>query len=400
MALAVCSLFILAYFVPAGNFLAAQAGDGWVAHPLYVSPFASTSTPLGYSPSQIRTAYNLPSSGGAGTTIAIIDVDDTPNILDYFNTFSSQFGLTDNSTGNFLVHKMAPVMGNDSSWAMETCLDVEWAHAIAPNATILLVEAVAPTDTALLPAVDYATSQPGVVAVSMSWGGPEFYGDDSAFYDSHFNKPGITFFASSGDDGSSVMWPAASASVVSVGGTTLNLNPDGSVISEVAWSNSSGGVSSYVASPSYQANFGLSYSNRAVPDVSYDANASTGVSVYEGAWLKMGGTSAGAPQWAAIHALGLSTTNNNLYQRAKSAYSSYFRDITSGSNYVNTATTGYDFVTGLGSPLTFNFGTSLQVSPASGPSGGLITLSGIGFLGNSSKHFVLKPIKFLVGPLS
>ena len=146
--------------------------------------------------------------------------------------------------------------------------------------------------------------------------------------DYHFNKPGITFFASSGDDGSSVIWPAVSANVVSVGGTTLNLNADGTVISEIAWGNSSGGISTYVAKPAYQTNFGLTYSNRAVPDVSYNGNPSTGVSVYNGTWWKMGGTSAGAPQWAAIHALGLSATNTNLYNKAKSAYSSYFRDIT------------------------------------------------------------------------
>ena len=92
----------------------------------------------------------------------------------------------------------------------------------------------------------------------------------------------------------------------------------------------------------------------------------------------------GAPSWAAINALGLSATNANLYIRAKSAYSTYFRDINSGSNYVNSADTGYDLVTGLGSPLTFSFGTSLGVSPTSGPAGGSVTLSGSGFTANGS----------------
>jgi hypothetical protein len=379
------------FFQPVGTISAEQPEDNSLVHPMYISPFAGSSTPIGYNVAQIRTAYNLPSSGGAGTTIAIIDAYDTPNILTYFNAFSSQFGLPDNSTGDFLVHKMSQSMGTDSGWALETCLDVEWAHAIAPNATILLVEAVNAGDSALLAAVDYATSQPGVVAVSMSWGRVEFSTETSFFYENHFNKPGITFFASSGDDGMNVLWPAASASVVSVGGTTLKLNPDGTVISETAWSDSSGGVSNYVARPAYQTSYGLTYPNRAVPDVSYNGNASTGVAVYNGTWWKVGGTSAGAPQWAAIHALGLSSTNNNLYARAKSAYSSYFRDITSGSNGAYNASTGYDCVTGLGSPLTVNFGTTFEVSPTSGPAGTSITLNGVGFSGSSVNISYLNP---------
>ncbi len=79
----------------------------WVAHPMYISPFAGTPNPTGYSPIQIRTAYNLPSTGGAGCTIAIIDAYHTPNILSYYNYFSSQYNLPDNTTGNFIVHPMA-----------------------------------------------------------------------------------------------------------------------------------------------------------------------------------------------------------------------------------------------------------------------------------------------------
>jgi subtilase family serine protease len=147
------SLFIIAYFVPIGTLLAALPEDDWVAYPMHISPFAGSPTPQGYSPSQIRTAYNLPSSGGAGTTIAIIDAFDTPNILNYFNAFSSQYGLPDNSTGNFLVHKMAQNIITESDWALETCLDVEWAHAIAPDAKILLVEAVSAAGNNLIAAL-------------------------------------------------------------------------------------------------------------------------------------------------------------------------------------------------------------------------------------------------------
>lgn len=381
----VISLFMVSFIIQnEAQSESYEQSQQWVAHPMYISPFAGTPYPTGYSPIQIKTAYNLPSSGGAGTTIAIIDAYDTPNILDYYNTFSNQYNLPDNSSGNFMVHPMAQNIQPDSSWTTETCLDVEWAHAIAPNARILLVEATGADDNALLSAIDYATSQPGVIAVSMSWGGDEFAQETTYYFESHFNKPGITFFASSGDDGTSPKWPAVSAKVVSVGGTSLNLNSDGTIISETAWRNSSGGLSVYVPKPSYQTNYGLSNTKRAVPDVSYNGNPSTGVSVYNGAWIKVGGTSAGAPQWAAIHAIGLSVTNNNLYARAKTAYSSYFRDITIGSNYVNQTETYYDLVTGLGSPLTTNFGTQVSVSPTSGAPNSAITLNGNAFSMGSS----------------
>lgn len=365
----------------------------WIAHPMHISPLAGTPNPTGYSPIQIKTAYNLPSSGGAGSTIAIIDAYHTPNILSYYNYFSSQYNLPDNSTGSFIVHPMAQNMQTDSEWSMETCLDVEWAHAIAPDAKILLVEAVSPNDGDLLSAIDYATSQPGVVAVSMSWGGNEFAAEVYNNVNNHFIRPGITFFASSGDDGTSTMWPAVSPNVVSVGGTTLALAADGRVTAETAWSLSSGGLSNYFNRPSFQTIYGLPNSARAVPDVSYNGNPATGVAVYNGTWWKVGGTSAGAPQWAAIHALGLSATNVNLYQRAKSAYSAYFRDITVGSSGAYSAEIGYDYVTGLGSPLTFKFGTTLEVSPTLGPPNGAIILNGFGFTaGNSVNISYLNPI--------
>ena len=120
--------------------------------------------------------------------------------------------------------------------------------------------------------------------------------------------------------------------VVAVGGTKLAFNPDGTFASEIGWSLSGGGPSLYENSPDYQKEYGLTNPMRCVPDVSYNADPSSGISVYySGSWYIIGGTSAGAPQWAAIHALGLTSTNNNLYQKAKSAYSSYFRDIISGS---------------------------------------------------------------------
>jgi hypothetical protein len=195
----------------------------------------------------------------------------------------------------------------------------------------------------------------------MSWGASEF--SSESVYDSYFTSNyGATFFASSGDNGAGVIWPSVSPNVVAVGGTTLTFS--GGLVSETAWSGSGGGLSKYEAEPSHQTMYGVLGANgkRAVPDVSYDADPNSGVSVYDSTpysgatgWWQVGGTSAGAPQWAAIQSLGLSVSNNNLYQDAKSAsYPSYLRDITSGSNGYP-ATIGYDLATGLGSPLTTNY---------------------------------------------
>jgi hypothetical protein len=397
---ALCSLLIISFFVPTIKSSTEPIDENWVAYPQHITPLAGYAAPHGYSPNQIRTAYNLPPSGGTGTTIAIIDAYDTPNILNYYTVFCDTFGLPNNSTGNFKVHKMPGTVGTDTDWAMETCLDVEWARAIAPNAMILLVEAKDNTGTSLFDAIEYATSQPGVVAVSMSWGGDEFY-YEYLVDEYYFNAPGIAFFASSGDHAEEVLYPASSVNVVGVGGTTLSLNLDGTVISETGWSGSGGGKSSYEPLPSYQSNYGLTTTKRTVPDVSYNADPSTGVSVYyNGLWYTVGGTSAGAPQWAAIHTLGLSASNVYLYEKAKVAYSSYFRDITSGFNGNYNAIPGYDNVTGLGSPLTFKFDASFEVSPTQGPVGNSISLSGTGFTPSSSVNIsYLNPVTSIWIPI-
>jgi hypothetical protein len=379
---AIIGLLLIAFFsYLLGNTLSEEYDNTWVAYPLHTVPFAGTASPHGLSPAQLRTAYNLPESGGGNKTIAIVAAYDTPSILDDFNSFSNRYNLPDNGSGNLLVYKMTGTAATDFGWGQETCLDVEWAHAIAPNATIALVEAKDSSGYSLYQAVDYAASIPGVVAVSMSWGGSEFLFESSR--DFHFNKTGIVFFASSGDN-KTAMYPACSPYVVAVGGTKVTFDDNGTLVSETAWSLSGGGPSLYETIPEYQAEYGLNYSTRAIPDVSYVADPSSGVSVYyDGSWYIFGGTSVGAPQWAAIHALGISSTHVNLYQKAKSAYSSYFRDITTGANEYN-ATIGYDYVTGLGSPLTYSFGTNLDLFPASGPGGADITLSGTGFTPQSS----------------
>src|SRR5262249_58211035 len=120
------------------------------------------------------------------------------------------------------------------------------AHAIAPKANILLVESANSSITNLLSGVDYASSYPGVTAVSMSWGAGEFSGESS--YDSHFSTPGITYVASSGDNGL-VNWPAVSWKVLGVGGTTLTLNSQNNWQSETGEGGSGGGQAVYRPGP-------------------------------------------------------------------------------------------------------------------------------------------------------
>jgi subtilase family serine protease len=282
---------------------------------------------------------------------------------------------------------------DDTGWSMETALDTEWSHAIAPKAKILVVEAASDSGTNLLKAVDYASGRSDVVAISMSWGGGEFSGETAL--DSHFAassiNPSLAFFASSGDDGAGASWPAASPYVISVGGTSLNLNSKGTLYSEKAWNGSGGGVSAYESEPVYQTTYSIPRAGgkRAIPDVSFAADPQYGFSVYHSPdtssiktsssgkseaaaksssavknWYVVGGTSAGAPQWAAIADLAYASKDPvslaKLYaDKAASTYAKFFRDITSGTNgscwYFCTARKHYDYVTGLGSPLTDKF---------------------------------------------
>jgi subtilase family serine protease len=332
----------------------------------------------GYTPAQIRHAYGFDNltGTGKGQTIAIIDAFDDPNITSDLNTFSKQFGLPQTKDGTF-TFSVAYAGGTkplpDVGWAEEMSLDVEWAHAIAPNANILLVEATTNGFTDMYAAVDYAVAQ-GANVVSMSWSAPDGSGDGDVAYDKHFNVSGVTFVAASGDSLHSVGYPAASPYVVSVGGTTLTLDTQNNRSTETAWTGSNGlgsggGVSAIEPEPTYQTSFPLSLSGRGTPDVAYDADPNTGVRIYDSygfrakaAWFPIGGTSVGTPEWAALIALanaGRSTTPlstsltmSPVYTAATGMtngmtnYSINYFDVMSGSY----AGPGYDQATGLGSP--------------------------------------------------
>ncbi|MDE1768930.1 MAG: fibronectin type III domain-containing protein [Thaumarchaeota archaeon] len=366
-------------------------------HPAHLKKFAGKSVSLsgGDSPASVLTAYGFnnlscthttttdwtdPSLCGHGQTIAIVDAYDDPNAASDLQTFDSQFNLPACTVANGCFVKSAPSgIATDSGWAMEISLDVQWAHSIAPGAKIVLVESSDNSLGNLLGGENTAVAT-GAQQVSNSWGGSEFSGESS--YDSYFNSPTTSFFVASGDGGHGAEWPAASPYVVSVGGTTLNIDSSGNWLSETAWSGSGGGFSKYVPQPSYQKNF-VSNSNRAVPDVAYNGDPNTGVYVYDSVpingqsgWWIVGGTSAGTPQWTAISAIANSQgaklasasfgTNIALYNAATGSQSSpqttpylnNYHDITLGSNgncgAVCNSIVGYDEVTGLGSPKANN----------------------------------------------
>src|SRR5262249_5483144 len=161
-----------------------------------------------------------------------------PTIANDLHQFDLRFGLPDPVFTKVNQSGGSAMPAADHGWASEIALDVEWAHAIAPKANILLVEANDPSDTNLFAAVRYAASRPAVVAVSMSFGGSEFSGEST--FDSSFRTPaghaGVTFLASSGDSGAPASYPSASPNVVSVGGTTLQVDAAGNNLGESGWS--------------------------------------------------------------------------------------------------------------------------------------------------------------------
>jgi hypothetical protein len=359
------------------------------ASPFYlINPSAGSAAPMsspgptGYTPSQVSQAYGFNQitfnngtvkSDGSGQTIAIVDAYDDPNIAGDLQQFDATFGLANPVFTKVNQNGGSTMPQADSGWANEIALDVEWAHAMAPGAQILLVEANSNNFSDLMAAVQYAASQPGVWVVSMSWGGGEFSSETS--YDSVFTTPaghqGVTFIASSGDYGAPPSYPAVSPNVLAVGGTSLYLNGS-NYSSETGWSGSGGGISSTESQPSYQQGIVTqSSTQRTSPDVSYNADPNTGVPVYNSytngttdPWAQFGGTSAGAPQWAALIAIadqgrtlngegpldGGSQTLPDLYQLP----STDFHDVTSGTSTGSpsySAGPGYDLVTGLGSPI-------------------------------------------------
>jgi len=342
---------------------------GTARPPIHIFAGRLASSPTGIFPSQMVQAYgfNLISNQGAGQIVGIVDAYDDPNIEADLGVFSTQFSLPACTTANGCftkVYQTGSAPAGNTGWGQEISLDVEWVHSIAPQAKILLVEANSSSYADLFGSVDIAVAN-GASVVTMSFGGGESKTESQ--YDSHFVAPGVVFFASSGDSGHGVEYPAGSPNVVGVGGTSLTIQSDGTYVSETAWNGSGGGTSRFEPEPSYQTGV-QSTGKRTVPDISYDANPNTGVPVYDSYggynWFQVGGTSMSSPEWAALTAIAnservalgkgtLNSSSSNNFLANIYGLSADLHDITKGRDGlcpVCRTKVGYDEVTGLGTP--------------------------------------------------
>jgi kumamolisin len=348
----------------------------------------------GLTPSNIHTAYNIPTSyNGAGQTIALVELDgfNQSDITAYENAF----GLAANTPQ---VVKLAGATGAAGSNSDEVTLDIELTTAVAPGANIKVYEA--PNNSqSLLSIYEAIAADTSVSEVSISWGmseaayTPSFLETESGVF-RQMAAQGISVYAASGDQGAdangsglSVEDPGTQPFVVAVGGTHLNSGADGSYISESTWDQSftsatGGGISQVWGLPSWQSQVATSLnlaSNtmRNVPDISLDADPSTGYSIYlNGGWTVYGGTSCATPIWAAFTALvnqnrvssglpALGFANPYLYAIGKAqANSPAFHDIRDGStNGYYPAVSGYDDATGWGSMNGTNLFNQLSTEP-------------------------------------
>jgi subtilase family serine protease len=318
-------------------------------------------------------------SGGSGA-IALVDAFDYPTAAADLEYFSAQFGLPFSSGGFQVVYAQGSVPPVDptGSWELEEALDIEYSHAMAPNAKLYLVEANSNAFSDLFQAVIVAgnlvncgrtTSCPAhsrrTGEVSMSWGGSEFATETE--YDSLFQAPGVVYVGSAGDD-PGVLYPCVSPNVVCAGGTSVARSPvNGNLIAEIAWSDAGGGISAYEPSPGYQATDPqVAYQldgARGVPDISADANPNTGAWLWtsyplggETGWFIVGGTSLAAPALAGI----INASGNFARSSSAELYNLYslnphfaFNDITYGACGFYSGTfsaQGWDLGTGFGSP--------------------------------------------------
>jgi subtilase family serine protease len=341
-----------------------------------------TSGPVGYGPSDLRSAYGLSGTSGQGRTVAIVDAMDDPNAQSDLATYRKAYGLPACTTSSGCLKKVnqngkaAPMPAGDYGWAEEISLDLDMVSATCPTCHIALVEANGTDVASLSKAEKTAAAIPGVVAVSNSWGGSE---DSSTLAaDAAFRQPGVAITASSGDSGYSggVIWPASSRYVIAVGGTSLSKASNARGWTETAWNSAGSGCSANEPKPSWQHDSGCA--RRTVADVSAVADPNTGVGVYDtynscgssslcdieiqagvaqglDGWAQVGGTSASSPLVASIYALA-GNTGSISYGSYPYGHRSSLNDVTSGStgscspSYLCTAGPGYDGPTGLGTP--------------------------------------------------
>lgn len=357
-------------------------------NPTAVKPNVGSGPAGGYTPAELNGAYDispLASSGytGAGQTVAVMELDGykASNI----STYNSYYGLGSPAPTNVYVDGYSGAAGQGE---IEVELDIEVINAIAPKAQVVVYEGPN-TNQGLIDTYQKIASDNQAKSISVSWGIGEQHASSATMNSLHtifqqYAAQGQSIFAASGDNGAydsgghtlEVDSPANDPYVTGVGGTHLNLSSS-SYSSESVWSNKlrktggGGGLSKIYAMPSFQSGPGVlnSYSNgkRQVPDVSADADPSTGYSIYsQGTWTVVGGTSAAAPLWAGIAALNnqyaAANGKGNLGQANPTLYKAFnttqtypaYHDITSGNNLYYPATPDYDMASGIGTPDAYN----------------------------------------------
>ena len=366
-----------------------------VLHDIKMKPFnvhhfensMHTNTFQGYTPSEIQSAYSvlptLATSYGATPVITIVIAYHYPGLQNDFDQFCKLYNLP---SKKLQIVTLDPLKTENSGWAGEICLDTQWAHAMCPVATIQVVESITNGYQEMFDAVQYASAPPPGSPlvkpniISCSWGCPEFASQTQ--FDKYFSDNSIVYVASSGD-GNYACYPSSSPNMLSVGGTSLSLNPSNKRIREITWMSAGSGPSTVFNKPSYQQGIQPinKYSKRVLPDLSGVANPSTGVVVVcRGSTRIIGGTSVSAPIVAGILATPLAirkklkktpfTTNNNgksnnlqqlLYSiyKNQALYSKHFYDVDQGTDGDYSASVGYDAATGLGVMISSAIATTL-----------------------------------------
>jgi subtilase family serine protease len=329
-----------------------------------VTPTSTTPPATGLTPAGLQSAYKLAGLSANGRTVAIVDAYGYPNLERDLGVYRSQFGLPPCTVANGCLRIIDQNGGTalprfDAGWAGEQALDVDAVSAAAPDAKILVVQAKSNTFANLGAAVVTAAKQPGVVAISNSYGGGDA---PDTTYGAYYNHPGIAVTASTGDNGYlGGSYPASSAYVTAVGGTSLVAASNARGWTESVWSGTGSGCSSYNTALVAAASSGTGCANRAMADVSAAADPGKGgMAIYyptsrtNSTWAQFGGTSESAPIIAAVYALSGNTSgyaNSLPYASPGSLF-----DVTSGTNGTCpttqwcTARTGWDGPTGLGTP--------------------------------------------------
>ncbi|HEY0251875.1 MAG TPA: S53 family peptidase [Kofleriaceae bacterium] len=331
----------------------------------FVSPAAPTT---GFTPTDLQSAYKIPTAIGGTPLVAIIDAYGYANLESDLAMYRSTFGLPPCTTNNGCLH-IVNQEGNNSplpaqapssdDWTIETALDVDMASAACPKCKILVVQADDDTGTGLYVAQNTAASL-GAAVISNSWGGPERAGlslDANEAYFAHDDT--VAIFVSAGDAGFNDAgegpdYPGTSAHVIAVGGTHLSRDTSTRGWSETAWEDGGSACSLSIAKPAYQSGSGCSF--KATTDIAAVGDPQTGVAVYHagnGGWTVVGGTSAAAPLVAAMWAAtgnGRHTSGEYIKQNTAKLW-----DVTSGSNgacgsILCTAGIGWDGPTGYGTP--------------------------------------------------